>query len=176
MYIWAGLPPVPQKLVQCIQAGEYVDVSELLPGRLGINAGPPVTNILEWLQCYSIYIYGRKGAPTRCKICWATKPWSWKQGWNTREMGGWATTVTSDRLWPPPPIHPGPKSNQLDGIKPSLIPGSWFRAYGMKYMVAWRGKFTVHWPFFGTSFCQANEGPSKYHPPCFNNQINKRGM
>ena len=42
MYIGAGLPPVPKKLVQRIQSGEYVDMSELLPDRLGINAGPPV--------------------------------------------------------------------------------------------------------------------------------------
>ena len=42
LFIGAGLPPVPQKLVQRIQAGEYVDMSELLPDRLGVNAGPPV--------------------------------------------------------------------------------------------------------------------------------------
>ena len=67
MLIGAGLPPVPQKLVQRIQAGEYV--SELLPNRLEINAGLPVqgdkdkklkhrqvTNILEWIQCYIIYM------------------------------------------------------------------------------------------------------------------------
>ena len=29
--IGAGLPPVPQKLVSRIQAGEYVDMAELLP-------------------------------------------------------------------------------------------------------------------------------------------------
>ena len=70
MFIGAGLPPVPQKLVQRIQTGEYVDMAELLPDRLGVNAGPPVegdkedkkqkrrqvTNILEWIQCYSIYM------------------------------------------------------------------------------------------------------------------------
>ena len=70
LFIGAGLPPVPQKLVQRIQAGEYVDMPELLPDRLGVNAGPPVegdkedkktkrrqvTNILEWIQCYAIYM------------------------------------------------------------------------------------------------------------------------
>ena len=64
-----GLPPVPKKLVTRIQAGEYVDMSELLPDRLGISAGPvakddkqsnkpkrrQVTNILEWIQCFGIY-------------------------------------------------------------------------------------------------------------------------
>ena len=37
MFIGAGLPPVPQKLVLRIQAGEYVDMVELLPDRLGIS-------------------------------------------------------------------------------------------------------------------------------------------
>ena len=67
--IGAGLPLVPLKLVKCIQAGEFIDMSELLPDRLGINAGPPldgdkgekrtkrrqVVNILEWVQCFSIF-------------------------------------------------------------------------------------------------------------------------
>ena len=39
--IGAGLPPVPLKLVKRIQAGKFIDImSELLPDRLGINAGP----------------------------------------------------------------------------------------------------------------------------------------
>ena len=40
--IGAGLPPVPLKLVKRIQAGEFIDMSELLPDHLGINAGPPL--------------------------------------------------------------------------------------------------------------------------------------
>jgi len=32
-----GLPPVPFKLVKHIQAGEFPDVAELLPDRLGIR-------------------------------------------------------------------------------------------------------------------------------------------
>ena len=64
---------MPQKLVTRIQAGEFIDMSELLPDRLGVNAGPPpkgdkdekqgqkfkchqVNNILEWVQCYSLYM------------------------------------------------------------------------------------------------------------------------
>ena len=39
IFIWDGLPPMTQKLVLCIQAWEYVDMAELLPDRLGINAG-----------------------------------------------------------------------------------------------------------------------------------------
>ena len=66
-------PQSPAKLVQKIQAGEYVDMAELLPGQLGVNAGLPVqgdndekkskhrqvTNILEWIQCYTIYMVVR---------------------------------------------------------------------------------------------------------------------
>ena len=71
--IRAGLPPVLRKLVNRIQAGEFVDMVELLPDRMGIATAPlftedkddkqamkskrrQVTNILEWVQCYSIYV------------------------------------------------------------------------------------------------------------------------
>ena len=67
--ISTGLPPIPLKLVKRIQAGEFIDMSELLPDRLGVNAGPPlegdkeesrtkykhVANILKWVQCFSIF-------------------------------------------------------------------------------------------------------------------------
>ena len=63
-------PPVPQKLVQ---AGEFVDMAELLPDCMGVTIAPlfaddkdekqlvktkrrQVTNILKWVQCYSIYV------------------------------------------------------------------------------------------------------------------------
>ena len=70
----AGLPQVPKKLVARIQAGEFIDMSELLPDRLSASGSPltksnsseasgpskqnrrNVANILEWLQCYSIYV------------------------------------------------------------------------------------------------------------------------
>ena len=39
--IGMGLPPVPEKLVKRIQAGEFIDM--LLPDRLGVNTGPPVS-------------------------------------------------------------------------------------------------------------------------------------
>ena len=68
--IGQGLPPVPKKLVNKIESGEYLDMAELLPDRLGSyrsltledKGGVPkskrraVTNILEWIQCFSIYI------------------------------------------------------------------------------------------------------------------------
>ena len=67
------LQPVPHKLVMKIQAGEFVDMAELLPDQLGSSTSIPtsqseedkpptkpkrkqVTNILEWVQCFNIYI------------------------------------------------------------------------------------------------------------------------
>jgi hypothetical protein len=62
--IGPGLPPVAR-----IQAGEFIDMAELLPDCLGISTTPSkddkqatkqkrrqVTNILEWTQCFSIYV------------------------------------------------------------------------------------------------------------------------
>ena len=68
--IGAGLPPIPAKLVSKIEAGEFVDMVELLPDRFGIAKSRPgdesarpskhkqrtVTTILEWIQCFSIYL------------------------------------------------------------------------------------------------------------------------
>ena len=67
--IGAGLPPVPSELVTRIQAGKFIDMAELLPDRLGVSATPckddkqsakqkrrQVTNILEWIQCFGIYV------------------------------------------------------------------------------------------------------------------------
>ena len=59
---------LPFKLVKCIQAGEFLDMAELLPDLFGIwtestdkdDKKPTlkkhgVTGILEWVQCYCIY-------------------------------------------------------------------------------------------------------------------------
>ena len=67
--IGGGLPPVPKKLADKIQSGEYVDMSELLPDQLGVSCSKPshdskqqgpkkkgISSILEWVQCFSIYI------------------------------------------------------------------------------------------------------------------------
>ena len=71
--IGASLPPVPRKLVKRIQAGEFVDMAEVLPDRMGVTTAPlfandkdekqpvktkrqQVTNILEWVQCYSAIV------------------------------------------------------------------------------------------------------------------------
>ena len=64
-----GLPPVPNKLVARIQAGEFIDMAEFLPDHIGINTTPSkedkqaakhkrrqVTESLEWIQCFSIYV------------------------------------------------------------------------------------------------------------------------
>jgi hypothetical protein len=69
LWIGPGLPPVPNKLVVRIQAGEFIDMAEFLPDRLGINTTPSkddkqatkqkrrqVTNILDWIQYFSIYV------------------------------------------------------------------------------------------------------------------------
>ena len=66
----AGLPPVPEKITSRIEAGEFIEMAELLPDRLGtagMRAGDDqtksvktkrrlVTNIVEWVECFAIYI------------------------------------------------------------------------------------------------------------------------
>ena len=89
----AGLTPVPKKLVARIQAGKFIDMSELLPDRLSAFGSPLtkgnsseasgpskqnchyVANILEWLQCYSIYVaVVTEKIPEKIKkTCLATK-------------------------------------------------------------------------------------------------------
>ena len=69
MYIGAGLPPVPPKLVKRIQDGQFIDMAELLPTNLSSsqptddeqpnktkNKYQEVTNIVRWLQCFGIYL------------------------------------------------------------------------------------------------------------------------
>ena len=81
--IGAGLPPVPQRLVARIQAGEFVDMAELLPDRLGVSAVPIFrrrqgeeagAKILEWVSA-SAYTCpcSPKKHQTGYKICWGTK-------------------------------------------------------------------------------------------------------
>lgn len=62
----AGLPPVPAKLAYKIESGAFIEMADLLPERLGSYHNEEetkgktkklaVTNILEWLQCFSIYV------------------------------------------------------------------------------------------------------------------------
>lgn len=63
----AGFPPIPTKLVTKIQEGNFVDMHELLPERLGAtedneqsrpakSKGRMVTEILEWVRCFGLYV------------------------------------------------------------------------------------------------------------------------
>ena len=68
--VGGGFPPVPLKLVNKIESGEFVDMDDLLPDKLGSTRPQmhddqstttksrrrSVTNILEWIQCFSVYI------------------------------------------------------------------------------------------------------------------------
>ena len=69
MLFSSGLPPIPAKLVDRIQAGLFVEMSDLLPQKL-ISAEHSVgdhttsqkqkqyevTTIIEWVQCFGIFI------------------------------------------------------------------------------------------------------------------------
>ena len=62
------LPPEPSKLISKIESGSFIKMTNLLSERLdtycnnkeanGKTMKPIVTNILEWLQCFAIYICG----------------------------------------------------------------------------------------------------------------------
>ena len=55
--------PIPQKIFQKIRKGEYVDLAELLPVRLGgqqesLGSGAKskrISNILQWVECFNAY-------------------------------------------------------------------------------------------------------------------------
>ena len=60
------VPPVPTKLIEKIESGKFVDMSELLSDYLGVlenedqqKSSKPkhrnVTNILEWARCFALY-------------------------------------------------------------------------------------------------------------------------
>ena len=69
-YILDQDSPIPRKIIAKIHSGEFVDISELLPDRLGCpksgqapeDLSTPksrkrqVYTILEWIQCFGIYI------------------------------------------------------------------------------------------------------------------------
>ena len=63
----AGLPPLPQKLIERIKEGEFIDMSELTIDHLSLSpindTSKPshskrrlVTSIIEWTQCFTNYI------------------------------------------------------------------------------------------------------------------------
>ena len=69
LYIGGGLPPIPEKLIRCIQDGHFINMAELLPDNLEAtnltdddhttnakHKQQEVTEIMEWIQCFSTYI------------------------------------------------------------------------------------------------------------------------
>ena len=68
IYLGGGLPPVPGKLAKRIEEGQFIEMTELLPERLSFQGelNDPskqvkfkhkmVTDILEWLQYFEIYV------------------------------------------------------------------------------------------------------------------------
>lgn len=68
MTIGKGLPPVPGKLITKIESGQFIELAEFRPDRLGITAASDddgskasksknnlITSITEWIQCFGIY-------------------------------------------------------------------------------------------------------------------------
>ena len=69
VYIGGGLPPIPARLVKRIEDGQFVEMAEPLPDHLSSSPYTDedqaksskvkykeVLNIIEWLQCFSLYI------------------------------------------------------------------------------------------------------------------------
>ena len=64
-FVGAALPAVPPKLVERIESGAFVEMSDLLPEHLGQAAleedsksksrHHPVSTITQWLQCFAVY-------------------------------------------------------------------------------------------------------------------------
>ena len=64
--VGAGLPPIHSKLVSRIEAGEFIEMSDLLCDHLGSMRSKEqrpsntkrrtITNILEWIKCFYIYM------------------------------------------------------------------------------------------------------------------------
>lgn len=70
-FLGESFAPIPQKLVQRIQTGEFVDMADLLPdnlelrrredndasssGTTGKRRARTITNLLTWVQCFATY-------------------------------------------------------------------------------------------------------------------------
>ena len=102
--IGASLPPVPVKLVKRIEAGNFIEMEELLPEWLGAAnistddngfKGPkpkprPVTTILEWAQCFGIYVAVlSRTRPEQVPDLLPNRFLSSRLKWNTRVTAGW---------------------------------------------------------------------------------------
>ena len=95
----AGLPPVPAKLVTRIESGAFIEMVDLLPEQLGTyyydkeskawTKKPSVTNILEWLQCFAVYIAVRaRSNQSASETLWDTKLPLLMPTWKTRAIAG----------------------------------------------------------------------------------------
>ena len=69
VYIGGGLPPIPARLVKRIEDSQFEEMAELLPDHLSLSPYTDedqakgtkvkykeVLDIIEWLQCFSLYI------------------------------------------------------------------------------------------------------------------------
>ena len=92
--------------ITIFEAGNFIEMGELLPERLGAaNVSTdddgfkapkpkprPVTTILEWAQCFGIYVAVlSRTQPNECQIYWPTRLLSSRLKWNTRVTVGWVT-------------------------------------------------------------------------------------
>ena len=126
-----GLPPVPFKLVKHIQAGEFPDVAELLPDRLGIRTESTdkddkkltlkkrqVTGILEWVPRYCIYTaveLAKYPEQNQDMLGYMALIMVWRPARSTKRTHGWGMTVGFARWWLRPPAQHGLRSNQPGG-------------------------------------------------------------
>ena len=69
VYIGGGLPPIPARQVKRIKDGQFMEMAKLLPDHLSSSPYSDedqakrtkvkykeVLDIIEWLQCFSLYI------------------------------------------------------------------------------------------------------------------------
>ena len=67
IHIGPALPPISEKLIKWIERGNFIEMAELLPESLGHitdedqpavpkSKRRPVSDIVEWLQCFGTYI------------------------------------------------------------------------------------------------------------------------
>ena len=126
-----GLPPVPFKLVKRIQAGEFLNVAELLPDRLGIRTESTdkddkkltlkkrqVTGILEWVPRYCIYTaveLAKYPEQNQDMLGYMALIMVWRPARSTKRTHGWGMTVGFARWWLRPPAQHGLRSNQPGG-------------------------------------------------------------
>ena len=64
-FVGAALPAIPTKIIEKIESGAFIELSDLLPEHLGHTEPDedpkskskhrPVTSITQWLQCFAVY-------------------------------------------------------------------------------------------------------------------------